>query len=174
MRRALSIIPPTMPPTMVIATGNGAHAWWLFKEPYIFDDAEDRKDTATPRVPVADSAALARVAARLGLRPVVGFGARVADPRHGEHQGPAQSEGGHVHSATDRRYNLSDFEEYLDDAAIPDPEAEEKATREWAERFADKPLVINTRRAHPAGNARRLEWPRTCGSGTPGCASGTT
>jgi hypothetical protein len=48
-----------------------------------------------------------------------------------------------LHTATDRRYNLSDFEEYLDDAEIPDPEAEEKATCEWAERFADKPLVVN-------------------------------
>jgi hypothetical protein len=48
-----------------------------------------------------------------------------------------------LHTATDRRYNLSDFEEYLDAAAIPDPEAEEKAAREWAEHFADKPLVIN-------------------------------
>ena len=42
-----------------------------------------------------------------------------------------------------RRYNLSDFAEFLDDAAIPDPEAQEKAAREWAERFADTPLVID-------------------------------
>jgi hypothetical protein len=48
-----------------------------------------------------------------------------------------------LHSATDRRYNLSDFQDYLDDVAVPDPEAEEKATREWAERFADKSLVID-------------------------------
>ena len=32
---ALSIVPEMMQPTIVIATGNGAHAWWLFKEPYI-------------------------------------------------------------------------------------------------------------------------------------------
>src|ERR1035437_1305070 len=48
-----------------------------------------------------------------------------------------------LHKETDRRYNLSDFADYLDDAAVPDPKAEEKATREWAERFAEKPLVIN-------------------------------
>ena len=35
-----------MPPTIIIATGNGVHAWWLFKEPYIFDDDEERKDAA--------------------------------------------------------------------------------------------------------------------------------
>jgi hypothetical protein len=43
---ALSIIPASMQPTIVIATGNGAHAWWLFKEPYVFDDDEDRKAVA--------------------------------------------------------------------------------------------------------------------------------
>ena len=60
---------------------------------------------------------------------------------------------------TDRRYNLSDFEEFLDDAAIPDPEAEEKAAREWAERFADKPLVINPTRASPR-RCSTAGWPR--------------
>jgi hypothetical protein len=48
-----------------------------------------------------------------------------------------------VHSFTDRRYNLSDFTQYLDDAAIADAQAQENAAREWAERFADKPLLIN-------------------------------
>jgi hypothetical protein len=49
-----------------------------------------------------------------------------------------------VHSFTDRQYNPSDFTQYLDDAAIPDAQAQENAAREWAERFADKPLLINT------------------------------
>ena len=29
---ALSILPRELPPAFVVATGNGAHAWWLFKE----------------------------------------------------------------------------------------------------------------------------------------------
>ena len=85
---AISIIPECMPPTVVIATGNGAHAWWLFKEPYVFDDAEDRKDTA---LLVSRWQTLLRLRASqrgLGLRPIVGFGARVADSRHGELKDP--------------------------------------------------------------------------------------
>jgi hypothetical protein len=140
---ALSIIPECMPPTMVIATGNGAHAWWLFKEPYVFDDAEDRMDTAMlvsrwhtllrlrasqqgwAFDRLSDLARVLRIPGTLNLK----------DPSN-----PKEVT---LHTATDRRYNLSDFEEYLDAAAIPDPEAEEKAAREWAEHFADKPLVIN-------------------------------
>ena len=94
---------------------------------------------------MADSLALARVAARLGLRPAVGFGARVADSRHGRTSRTRAIRRRSLSTRRrDRRYNLSDFQEYLDDTAIPDPEAQEKAAREWAERFADKPLVINT------------------------------
>ena len=44
---ALSIIPECHAAHHRDRTGNGAHAWWLFKEPYIFDDDEDRKDTAS-------------------------------------------------------------------------------------------------------------------------------
>jgi len=54
-----------------------------------------------------------------------------------------------VYSQTDQFYNLSDFEEFLDEAAIPDLEAEERAAREWKERFADKPLVINPKPTIP-------------------------
>ena len=44
-----------------------------------------------------------------------------------------------LYSASDRRYNASDFQEYLDDLDIPDPDAQEKAAREWQERFKDRP-----------------------------------
>jgi len=34
-------------PPFVIATGNGVHAWWLFKEPWIFENADERKDASS-------------------------------------------------------------------------------------------------------------------------------
>ena len=43
---ALSIVPTGMPPTIVVATGNGAHGWWLFKEPFVFENDQERKDAA--------------------------------------------------------------------------------------------------------------------------------
>lgn len=140
---ALSIIPECMPPTLVIATGNGAHAWWLFEEPYVFDDADDRKATA---------ALVSRWQTLLRLRASQRGWAfdRLSDlarvlriPGTVNCKDPGNPKEVSLHSSTDRRYNLSDFAEYLDDAAIPDPEAEEKATREWAERFTGTPLVIN-------------------------------
>src|SRR5450432_1814174 len=43
---ALKILPVQFPPTFVIRTGNGAHAWWLFREPLIFESDEERADAA--------------------------------------------------------------------------------------------------------------------------------
>ena len=140
---ALSVIPESMPPTIVIATGNGAHAWWLFKEPYIFDSDEDRQAVARQ---------VARWNTLLSLNASVRGWAydRLSDlarvlriPGTQNLKDRDNPKDVTIHSSTDRRYNLSDFVEYLDDAAIPDQQAQENAAREWAERFADKPLVIN-------------------------------
>lgn len=140
---AISIIPECMSPTVVIATGNGAHAWWLFKEPYVFDDAEDRKDTAL-LVSRWQSLLRLRASQRGWAFDRLSDLARVLRiPGTANMKDPNNPKAVTLHSTTDRRYNVSDFRDYVDDVAVPDPEAEEKATREWAERFADKPLVIN-------------------------------
>ena len=49
-----------------------------------------------------------------------------------------------VHAFNDCYYNFSDFEDFLDEAAVPDPEAQERTAREWAERFANTPLTVDT------------------------------
>ena len=96
------------------------------------------------------------------------------------HKDPANPKDVTVFNQTDRFYNLSDFEEFLDDAQIPDPEEEERAAREWKERFADKPLAYRPERRHPPGDARRVDGPeeqRPQFAGVPehlGTASGTT
>ena len=43
---AFKILPEQFPPTFVVRTGNGAHAWWLFREPLIFESDEERADAA--------------------------------------------------------------------------------------------------------------------------------
>ena len=140
---ALTIIPELLPPTLVVATGNGAHAWWLFKEPYIFDNHDERKDAAR---------LIARWQTLLRLNAAARGWAfdRLADlarvlriPGTVNAKDPANPKPVTLFSHTDRRYNPSDFEEWLDEAAVPDPAAEEQAARDWAERFKDKPLVIN-------------------------------
>ncbi|MBI1955896.1 MAG: hypothetical protein HYS38_05835, partial [Acidobacteria bacterium] len=140
---AISIIPASMPPTVVVSTGNGAHAWWLFKEPFVFDSDQERKDTAR---------LIARWQTLLRLRASQRGWAfdRLSDlarvlriPGTVNAKDPGNPKQVTVHSTADRRFNLSDLEEFLDEAAIPDPEGEERAAREWAERFKDVPLVIN-------------------------------
>ncbi|MCZ2079680.1 MAG: hypothetical protein LC130_32320 [Bryobacterales bacterium] len=143
VQEALSILPPGMEPSFVVLTGNGLHCWWLLKEPCTFETDAERSDAA--RV-------VARWHTLLRLRAAAKGWAydRLSDlarvlriPGTVNHKDPVNPKKVTLLSASGRRYNLSDFEEYLDEAAIPDPEAEQRAAREWAERFQDKPLVLN-------------------------------
>lgn len=147
---ALTILPPSMPPSIVIATGNGIHPWWLLKEPHIFDTDQERKDAARL---VARWHSLLRLnaAARGWSYDRLSDLARVLRiPGTLNHKDPAYTKEVTVLSATDHRYNLSDFEEFLDEAGIPDQEAQEKAARDWADRFADTPLVVDTNARIPS------------------------
>ncbi len=140
---ALSVLPQDMPPTITVATGNGAHAWWGFKEALTFDTEEDRQHAvrvlnrwhtmirlrcgargwAYDRL--SDLARVARVPGTVNMKDL-------ANPK------PVV-----VLAQTNRLYHLSDFEEYVDDAGIPDTETQERMAREWAERFKNTPLAIN-------------------------------
>jgi hypothetical protein len=43
---ALEILPDGVPPTLLVRSGNGLHAWWLFKEPWVFEGPEEREEAA--------------------------------------------------------------------------------------------------------------------------------
>jgi hypothetical protein len=140
---ALSIIPAAMPPTVVVATGNGAHAWWLFKEPLVFDSGEERNATA-------DLIARWQNLLRLNAASRGWAFDRLADlarvlriPGTLNHKDPGNPKAVSIHSNAGRRYNPSDFAELLDDAAIPSPAAQQQTEREWAARLEDTPLVID-------------------------------
>jgi hypothetical protein len=140
---ALSMLPPLMPPTITVFTGNGLHCWWLFKEPYVFESDQERADVA--RV-VARWHTMLRLnaAARGWVYDRLSDLARVLRiPGTQNHKDPANPKDVIVHSFTERHYNLTDIEEFLDDATVPDPDEEERAAREWRERFADNPLVVS-------------------------------
>jgi hypothetical protein len=140
---ALSVLPEDMPPTITVSTGNGAHAWWVFKEPLTFETEEDRHD-AVRVLNRWHTLIRFRCAARGWVYERLSDLARVARvPGTFNMKEPTNPKAVTVRSQTNRFYNLSDFEEYVDDAGIPDDEARERAAREWKERFADKPLVIN-------------------------------
>lgn len=156
IERALSVVPPAMPPTLVISTGNGAHAWWLLREPYLFDSDKDRRWAASVVLHwqtllrynaanrgwaldrLADLARVLRIPGTLNCK----------DPTHPK---PVT-----VYQVTDHRYNLSDLEEYLDELGIEAPEAHEQNRRAWAERFKDKPIVVNLKAELPEDLIKRL------------------
>jgi hypothetical protein len=140
---AALILPAELPPTFVILTGNGVHAWWLFREPYVFSNDDDHKSAAGLakrwNTFIRDNArvrgwAIERLGDLARLLRIPGTTNRKdrANPK------PVK-----IHSRSDRRYNPSELTEYLDDLGVPDPDAEADAKREWAKRFQDKPLTIN-------------------------------
>ena len=142
---ALSVLPKDMPPTITVATGNGAHAWWVFKEPLTFETDADRAEAhcilnrwhtlirfrcaargGWTYDRLSDLARVARVPGTFNMK----------DPTNPKAVAV-------IGGQPDRFYDLSDFEEYLDDAGIPNEEAQQRAAYDWAARFKDTPLVIN-------------------------------
>jgi hypothetical protein len=147
---ALTIAPASLPPTLVIATGNGAHAWWLFKETWVFENDEERKEAAAL---VARWHTLLRYNAQnkgWAFDRLSDLARVLRIPGTQNLKDPANPKDVTLYSNSGRRYNPSDFQEYLDDLDIPDPDAQEKAARDWEERFKDRPaLVVNPAAAIP-------------------------
>jgi len=143
IREALSIIPPALPPTIVVFTGNGVHAWWLLKEPFVFDTEEERKD-AMRLLARFHTMLAAKAAARGWAYDKLSDLARVLRiPGTKNMKDPAHPKDVAVLSHEDRFYNLSDIEEFLDECGIPDPEAAERTAKAWNERFHGKEIVFN-------------------------------
>jgi hypothetical protein len=140
---ALKILPAGMPPSILVLTGNGVHPWWLFKEPLIFDSEGERKDAA--RVLARWHALLGRNAANheWSYDKLSDLARILRIPGTRNLKDSANPKAVTILSVNDRRYNLSDFEEFLDREGILDAKAQETAAQEWAEKFADKHLVID-------------------------------
>ena len=140
---AIKILPVQLPPTFIIRTGNGAHAWWLFREPLIFESDGERADGVNLALRwqsllrlnasvhgwafdrLADLARVLRVPGTRNCKDT-------ANPKLVE-----------IYLHTDRRYNPSDLAEYIDDQGVPDAEERERAAQAWKDRFADKSLAID-------------------------------
>ena len=143
IEQALSVVPPEMPPSVVVASGNGAHAWWLLKEPYLFDTDQERKRAAS--IVLRWQTLLRFNAANRGWA----FD-RLADlarvlrvPGTLNHKDRAHPKLVKVHQVTDRRYNLSDLEDYLDQLGIPKQETNEQKATTTVTQPADSSIVIN-------------------------------
>jgi hypothetical protein len=136
---ALRILPAEMPPSLVVQTGNGAHAWWFFREPLIFETDEERRDAAS-LVCRWQTLLRSNAAARGWAFDRLSDLARVLRiPGTQNCKDPRNPKPVSIHSQTDRRYNPSD----LEDQRVPDAEEQERVTQAWKEKFADKPLSVD-------------------------------
>lgn len=143
IEQALSILPPELPPTFIILTGNGVHVWWLFKEHYVFENDQERKRAASLAYRWST---LIRDNARLRGWSIDRLGdlARVLRiPGTQNCKDPANPKRVTIHSCSDHRYNLSELLEYLDDMNVPDQDSENHAKPKWGQRFDNMPLSIN-------------------------------
>jgi hypothetical protein len=143
IEEALSILPPELPPTFVNFTGNGIHAWWLFREPWIFQSDGERKQAAG----LANRwNTLIRDNGRIkGLRidRLKDLARVLRIPGTMNCKDPANPKSVVIHSCNDYRYNPSEFAEYLDDLGVSGDDADEAARKAWSKQFQDKPLKID-------------------------------
>jgi len=146
---ALKILPEQLPPTFVVRTGNGAHAWWLFREPLIFESEEERRDAGNLALRW-QSLLRANAAARGWAFDRLADLARVLRvPGTQNCKDPANLKPVSIHSQTGRRYNPSDFVECLEGQGIPKVEEQDRTSRAWKEESADKSLSVNSNAAVP-------------------------
>ena len=146
---ALTLLPADLEPTITVATGNGVHVWWIFKEPWIFENDGERKQAAelSSRFQTllrcnaqARGWAFDRLSDLARVLRIPGT-VNAKDPNDRKAVTLLTSSGSH--------YNPSDFERYLDRLGVPDSAAEEFAQKNWAEQFSADTFVVNPEAAIP-------------------------
>jgi hypothetical protein len=140
---AMTILPNQFPPTFVVRTGNGAHAWWLFREPLIFESDEDRRNAGALALRWQSLLRLNAAAHGWAFDRLADLARVLRVPGTKNCKDPANLKPVAIQSQTDRRYNPSDFVEFLEAHGVPNAEEQERVTQGWKEKVADKPLSVN-------------------------------
>lgn len=114
------ILPENLPPTFLVDTGNGLHAWWKFKEPMLFEHDDDRLAAVT--LSERWQTFLKYRAADKGYA----FD-RLADlarvlriPGTFNHKNPQKPKPVRIIEESGRQYDPSDLEDYMDSLSIPE------------------------------------------------------
>lgn len=120
---ALAEIP--MPPTIAIDSGNGLHAYWLFREPWTLDSADERKEAQT----LAErwQVAIRQIWTAHGwkLDPTHDLARVLRLPGTYNHKSKPPKPVTAILAQNDARYNPSDFDPYLPTSL---PQAADTAT----------------------------------------------
>ena len=143
IEQALSVLPPEFPPTFVIRTGNGIQAWWFFREPWIFENENDRH--AAARLAYHWHSMLRDNSSQHGWAYVMLADlARVLRvPGTRNCKDPANLKPVVIHSHSAYRYNPSELTEYLDVLGVADQEAEARTAKNLVAPFRESPLKID-------------------------------
>jgi hypothetical protein len=149
IEEALTVVPPYMPPSLVLGTGNGIQVWWLFKEPFLIETEEDR-NRAT-RLQMRWHTLLRDRARQSGwaYERLADLARILRIPGTTNHKDPQEPKPVITLSTSTIRYNVSDFESALDDIGVLDPETEQKTAQKWQEAFKDVRIRINPNARFP-------------------------
>jgi len=140
VEEAMELFPTQFPPTFLIHTGNGIHAWWLFREPLIFETGEERNRAANVVQRWQTLLRLNAAAHGWAFDRLSDLARVLRVPGTRNCKDPRNSKPVSIHSQTDHRYNPSDFAEFLEGHRVPDAEEQERVNQAWKVKFADKPL----------------------------------
>src|ERR1039458_4764568 len=151
----MTILPDEFPPTFVVRTGNGAHAWWLFREPLIFESDEDRRNAGALALRWQSLLRLNAAAHGWAFDRLADLARVLRVPGTKNCKDPANPKPVAIQSQTDRRYNPSAFVEFLEAHGVPNAEEQERVTQGWKEKVADKPLSVNPNATVPERSEER-------------------
>lgn len=128
---AQSLLPPALPPSIVVHSGNGLHAYWLFNELWEFEDSDDRDSAAALLRSIQGYIRTQAQAHGWQIDATADLPRVLRCPDTANYKDPARPKQCVVISATAARYNPSDFD------ILPPVEAAAAEVR--TERFQRRP-----------------------------------
>lgn len=146
VEEALTLLPPNLPPTFIVWTGNGLHAWWLFREPWIFSAAEERREAEELSYRWQTALKLSADANGWTFDRLADLSRILRIPGTKNCKDPANLRAVRIYSQTDRRYNQSDLIEYLDERGVP---GHDTASSGVLAAQVDGPLIVDLKALVP-------------------------
>jgi hypothetical protein len=146
---ALSLLPPTLPASLVIQTGNGLHFWWLFREPLIFESDRDRDAASQLATGWQTLFRLTAAARGWGFERLSDLARVLRVPGTVNNKDPRNPKPVTILSQTDHRYDPTDFEELLRDSGVTKSDCGESAAPFQHQSFTSTGLVIDPQASLP-------------------------
>jgi|CZKX01.1.fsa_nt_gi hypothetical protein len=166
---ALGLVPPPFTASIVVHSGHGLQCWWLLKEPEIFESDEHRNKVKAIVERWARLLKLNGAARGWTVDSVFDLARVLRVPGTTKTKDAAAPKPVEIIATSDRRYNLSDFEGYLDQVGVPDPAAERRWQEKWKEQQHGTPFSVRADATVPpeiiqhqcdADQRFRLTWHR--------------